>query len=63
MSPLPMRVPALTITSARYDTDTFNSPAWIVTVFMPATDPAKVTSPPMGARTASPGSADRSTPQ
>jgi hypothetical protein len=36
---------------------------WIVTDFIPATEPAKVTIPETGAYTASPTSAAKSTPQ
>lgn len=55
--------PAATVSSARYDTETFRLPFRIVAVRMPATTPAYATRPPIGARTRDPGAAARSTPQ
>jgi hypothetical protein len=51
-------VPDLTWISDRYDNETLNPiTGSMVTVFMPATDLAKVISPEIGARTGSPTSA------
>jgi|GEM_PF-3586987 hypothetical protein len=63
MRPGPTRSPASTDISERYETDTFDGPRRIVTVLVPATTPAKVTSPPIGAATSVPTSAARSIPQ
>jgi hypothetical protein len=51
--------PASTATSARYDKETLKAATGsMVTVFMPATDPANVTVPDTGARTGSPNRAE-----
>lgn len=63
MSPAPTDWPATTSTKARYDTEAFRSPEVMVTVNIPATEPANETVPVSGALTPSPGSAARSTPQ
>jgi len=50
--------PEWTRTSDRYDSETLKPETGsMVTVFIPATEPAKVTSPETGARTVSPASA------
>lgn len=56
--------PELTPTADRYDTETlYPDKGSIVTVLIPATDPAKVTRPLTGAATGSPSAAAKSTPQ
>lgn len=61
--PAATRSPVDTSTSDRYETDTLNSPLSMVTVSIPATDPANDTRPSRGATTVVPGSAARSMPQ
>lgn len=54
-SPRATREPEATCTSLRYERDTLNPETGsIVTVLMPATEPANVTFPETGALTASP---------
>lgn len=56
--PLATQVPEPTPTSDRYESDTLKpGTGSIVTVLIPATEPAKVTRPDTGARTVSPTSA------
>lgn len=61
--PRSTRAPRTTSTAERYETDTFRSLFWIVIDRIPATEPAKVTVPARGARTAVPAATPRSTPQ
>ena len=63
-SPLSTRAPVLTLRSRRYDVETLTpGSGTIVAEFIPATDPANVTVPAVGARTKAPGFAAKSTPQ
>lgn len=56
--PLATQAPDVTRTSDRYESDTLKPDTGsIVTVLIPATEPAKVTRPDTGARTVSPASA------
>jgi len=56
--------PRVTPTVARYEIDTLNPlTGWMVTDFIPATLPAKLTVPETGAATSSPTSAAKSIPQ
>lgn len=62
-SPAATGVPTGIDTSQRNEVDTLVVPDRIVTVCIPATDPAKLTVPPIGALTAVPTGAAKSTPQ
>ena len=64
ISPLWTRRPLGIATDDRYELDTLMPGIGsIVTVFIPATEPAKVTVPEAGATTVVPGAAAKSTPQ
>lgn len=57
MLPLDTQAPEVARTSDRYESDTLKpGTGSIVTVLIPATEPAKVTRPDTGARTVSPTS-------
>jgi hypothetical protein len=63
VSPRSTFSPERTVTSPRYETETFMPFCSMVTVHIPATEPAKATEPDSGASTLVPGGAATSTPQ